>query len=117
MAEVLVAHDSPFLRSLLRSVVEIEHDIVGEGKNGVEAVESSRSLDPDVVILAVSMPIQDGIDAAATIRDREPSVGIVLCLDADGDHRPEATVEADEVLTVPFRRSGVLEAVARSACA
>jgi DNA-binding NarL/FixJ family response regulator len=66
---VLLADDEHLVRSGLRLILEAEHDIevVGEATNGIEAVEATRKLDPDVVLLDVQMPVKNGLVATREI--------------------------------------------------
>lgn len=63
MIRVLIVDDSPFLRRILKDILQIDDSIivVGEAKNGKEAIDKIYSLKPDVVTLDVEMPVMDGI--------------------------------------------------------
>lgn len=115
MAEVLLAHETPFLRSLLAAVLERDHDVVAEVTNGVEAVETYSDRRPDVAVLARRMPITDGIEACAELTDLEPDARVVLCAREGGVVQPDARdAGAAELVVSPFQRSGVLAAVERA---
>lgn len=90
---VLVADDHPLLRRMLRTVLagEPDLDVVGEAENGREAVELCLSLNPDLVLMDVSMPEMDGITATREIKDRSPGT-IVLMVTASED--PDYLMEA-----------------------
>lgn len=66
---VLIVDDNPVVRSGLRSLLEIASDVhvVGEAWDGAHAVELTRALLPDVVLLDVQMPRRDGVSAAQEI--------------------------------------------------
>jgi DNA-binding NarL/FixJ family response regulator len=84
---VVIADDQEIIRSGLRMVVEAQGiDVVGEAANGVEAVDATRRLRPDVVLMDIRMPVVNGIAATATIvRERLPSRVLVLTTyDLDG---------------------------------
>lgn len=78
--KVLVADDHAILRHGLRRVLEFEPDfeIVGEASDGGEALELTRILKPDVVVLDLTMPRLNGIEATRAIRSEAPKVGIVI---------------------------------------
>src|SRR6185436_7317892 len=66
---VLLVDDENLVRVGFRLILESERDIdvVGEATNGVEAVEATKKLDPDVILMDVQMPIQDGLAATREI--------------------------------------------------
>ena len=69
MIRVLLADDQPLVRTGFRMILESEPDIevVGEVGDGSDAVRQARRLRPDVVVMDIQMPIQDGISATAQI--------------------------------------------------
>lgn len=77
---VLLADDSATARAMMRSILESEGDIrvVGEAKNGIEAVEMTRQLEPDIVLMDVHMPLMDGIDATKEIMARAPTPILIV---------------------------------------
>lgn len=76
---VLLADDHAIVRQGLRAVLEQEgFEIVGEASNGREAIELCERLHPEVVVLDVSMPLLNGIDAAHEITRKHPRTKAVL---------------------------------------
>ena len=69
MIRTLIADDQPMIRMGIRSILESQDDItvVGEAENGRLAVDRSRSLRPDVVLMDVRMPVLDGLAAARAL--------------------------------------------------
>ena len=78
---VLLVDDSGEVLELLRRLVEDDDEItlVGEARNGQEAVEKVRDTEPDVVVMDVQMPIMSGIDATKMIKERWPDVSVLGC--------------------------------------
>jgi DNA-binding NarL/FixJ family response regulator len=79
-AKILIVDDNPAIRRSLRSLIAEQTDwtICGEAENGKVAIEKSRELRPDVIILDLSMPVMNGLDAAREIRESSPKVYILL---------------------------------------
>ena len=77
---VVLVDDAPEVRLLLRSVLRLSgrYQVVGEGGDGVEAIDLARGLRPDVLVLDVSMPQMDGIEALPLVREASPSTRVVL---------------------------------------
>ena len=77
---VLVADDHAIVRIGLRSVLEYEHDIevVGEAKNGIEAVDEAKRLQPEVLVMDLVMPRKDGVAATSEIHDLLPRTRILI---------------------------------------
>jgi two-component system, NarL family, response regulator LiaR len=71
------------LRAMLAPVPEI--DVVGVAKNGVEAVELTQKLQPDLVLMDLKMPKMNGIQATKAIRERFPQVRVLVLTTYDAD--------------------------------
>ncbi len=79
-AQILIVDDSAFLRRSIRSSIEQNPDwqVCGEAENGQIAIEKTKELRPDLIILDLAMPIMNGLDAARHIAGIAPGVAIVL---------------------------------------
>jgi DNA-binding NarL/FixJ family response regulator len=77
---ILIADDHPIIRRVVRSTLQ-QHphfEVCGEAVNGAEAIAEARKLKPDVVVLNVSMPVMNGLDAAREIKTLLPESAIVI---------------------------------------
>jgi DNA-binding NarL/FixJ family response regulator len=76
---ILIVDDTPAVRRSVRLYIEAETDwkICGEAENGKVAVEMVRNLHPDVVLLDLSMPVMNGLEAARQIAAMAPQVHIL----------------------------------------
>lgn len=74
MIRTLIVDDSAFMRMAIRSMLASSPDIkiVGDACNGKEAVEKSKALHPDIIIMDVNMPVMDGLTAVKTIMSTDP---------------------------------------------
>ena len=77
---VLIVDDEPLFLEMVQTMLEAEEgiEVVARAPNGKEGVELARSLDPDVIVMDVSMPVMNGIEATRAIRDHDPSASILI---------------------------------------
>jgi DNA-binding NarL/FixJ family response regulator len=93
---VLLADDHRMLRETLRrSLADFGVEVVGEAADGREAVEQAAALRPEVVLMDVTMPVLDGIEATREIRERAPDTSVVML-----------TMHADDEMVVRAIRAG-----------
>jgi DNA-binding NarL/FixJ family response regulator len=77
---ILIVDDDPNIRSRVREFFETEtqYDVCGEAVDGVDAIEKARILNPDLIILDMSMPRMNGLDAARILNQMMSDVPIIL---------------------------------------
>lgn len=80
MTKILIADDHAIVRAGLRALIHAESDmqLVGEASSGTEAVELTRELQPDVLVLDISMPDFDGIEVIKKIKPKVPNLYILI---------------------------------------
>ena len=113
---VLIVDDEPLARSRLRDLLSDIGDIevVGEAANGQQALEQTRALNPDLVLLDIRMPEMNGIEAARQMADL-PRPPVVIFTTAYGDHALEAfDAQAIDYLLKPIRRARLQQALEKS---
>ncbi|NCC95832.1 MAG: response regulator [Synergistales bacterium] len=77
--KVLVVDDAAFVRAMLKRLIEDNGFVVsGEAENGEEALRAYRSLRPDLVIMDITMPLMDGLEATKKIVSFDPKAKIVI---------------------------------------
>jgi DNA-binding NarL/FixJ family response regulator len=93
---VLLVDDHPLVRHALGRVLAIEPDIdiVGEAANGQQAIALTYQLHPDVVLMDVSMPVLDGIQATRAIHGALPATCVIGLSTFPPDQRAEAIRDA-----------------------
>jgi response regulator NasT len=110
---VLLAEDDPIVRLDLRTLLEANNlEVVGEARDGMEAVEFASSLEPDLIVMDVKMPRLDGIEAARRILG-ERSVAIVMLTGFGEEDLVERAVEAGVFgfLAKPFHEDDLVPAL------
>jgi two-component system chemotaxis response regulator CheY len=77
---ILIVDDTAFMRTTLKNIVESEgsHELY-EAEDGFEAVKKYKIHRPDMVIMDISMPLMDGIEAVQHIRKFDPQADIIIC--------------------------------------
>jgi DNA-binding NarL/FixJ family response regulator len=77
---VLLVDDNAVIRHALRQFFtsEADFEVCGEAENGQDAIEKAQELYPDVIVLDLSMPVMNGIDAARALKRLMPTVPLIM---------------------------------------
>jgi two-component system chemotaxis response regulator CheY len=114
MATVMIVDDSTFMRMMLKKImVELGHEVIAEGENGVEAVAIHKEMKPDLITLDITMPEMNGIEAARVIRSTDPDVKLLMC-SAMGQQRliiEAIEVGANDFVIKPFDKDRIKDAL------
>jgi DNA-binding NarL/FixJ family response regulator len=96
---LLIVDDHPVVRAGLRDMLSTqpEFEVVGEAKNGVEAVALTDRLQPHVVLTDLAMPQMDGTTAIARIKEEHPEVQVLVLTTYDSDSDVLPAVEAGAI--------------------
>ena len=94
---VLLVDDHAFVRSGVKAILEFEEgiDVVGEAGSGLEAIEKAESVKPDLIVMDVNMPDLDGIETTKRIKQKHPSISIIIL-----------TVNDEELFLIEAVRAG-----------
>ncbi|MDH4620206.1 response regulator [Brevibacillus sp. AY1] len=80
MNRIMIVDDAAFMRTMLKdSITKAGYEVVGEGKDGEEAVKLYKQLRPDLVTMDITMPGMDGIAAVKEIRAFDPKAKVIMC--------------------------------------
>lgn len=118
---VLIADDQVPFAAMLEAVLA-DHDeveVVGRARNGREALQLAGELEPDVVIMDITMPLMDGLEATRLLRERDPAPRVLVLTESDlrGDavraQRAGADGYVPKTLIVNRLRDTILEIAAR----
>lgn len=93
---ILLAEDHNVVREGTRRLLESQADfeVVGEASDGVEAVELAKKLKPEIIIMDISMPKLNGIEATKQIKELYPNIAILVLTGYDDDEYVFAILEA-----------------------
>ncbi|HEX2950030.1 MAG TPA: response regulator [Armatimonadota bacterium] len=114
MAKVVIADDAMFMRATVKRVLTgAGHEVVGEGENGRVAVSLYSSLQPDLVILDITMPELDGIGALGEIMSMNPAARVIMCtaLGQQDKVKEALMLGARDYVVKPFTPDKLLTAV------
>ncbi|MGH9501806.1 MAG: response regulator [Terriglobales bacterium] len=101
---ILVADDHEVMRLGIRNLLEVRPgwSICAEANNGQEAVEKTLQFHPDIIIMDITMPVMNGLDAANEIIKKEPKIPVILF-----------SLHISDDLYRHFRTDGIRGAVAK----
>lgn len=110
---VLIAEDEAIIRMDLKEMLSEEgHEVVGEARDGAEAVELARELGPDVIFMDVKMPGMDGIEAARIVcGERLAPVVMVTAFSQQTYVEQACDAGAMAYLVKPFTKRDILPAM------
>ncbi|MFC4058617.1 response regulator [Planomonospora corallina] len=115
MIRVLVADDHPVVRQGLRTFLDLQDDleVVGEARDGAEAVELTESLAPDVLLLDLRMPVLDGPGTLARLAERglTPRVLVLTSVTDRGDVAPAMRAGAAGFLYKDVEPAALVQAI------
>jgi DNA-binding NarL/FixJ family response regulator len=86
---VVIVDDHPFFREGLRNVLSVvdDLDVVGEAEDGGQALAVVESLQPDVVIMDINIPVLNGLQATRKIKSEQPHINVIILTAYDDDEQ------------------------------
>jgi len=116
MARILIVDDAKFMRITLSNILtKANHEIVGEGETGKEAIQLYRESNPDLVTMDITMPEMSGLDAVREIKKEYPLAKIIMCSAMGQQKMVVEAIEAGakDFIVKPFDEARVLDAINR----
>ena len=111
---ILICDDAAFMRMMIKDILTKNgYNIVGEAENGAKAVEKYNELKPDLVLMDITMPEMDGIEALKKIKSGDPNASIIMCSAMGQQAMVIESIQsgAKDFIVKPFQADRVLEAV------
>lgn len=111
---ILICDDAAFMRMMIKDILTKNgYTVAGEAENGLKAVEKYNELKPDLVLMDITMPEMDGIQALKQIKSVDPSASIIMCSAMGQQAMVIESIQAGakDFIVKPFQPDRVLEAV------
>ena len=112
--KILIVDDAAFMRMMIRDILSKNgYDVVGEAENGARAIERYKDLVPDLVIMDITMPEVDGIQAVKEIKKVNADAKIIMCSAMGQQAMVIESIQAGarDFIVKPFQAERVVEAV------
>ena len=114
MAKVMICDDAAFMRMMIKDILTKNgYEIAAEAENGQKAVEKYPEVKPDLVLMDITMPEMDGIQALKKIKEMDPAAKVIMCSAMGQQAMVIEAIQsgAKDFIVKPFQAERVLEAV------
>lgn len=111
---ILIVDDASFMRMMIKDILTKNgFTILGEAENGLKAIEKYKELNPDLVIMDITMPEMDGIQAVKEIKKTNSNAKIIMCSAMGQQAMVIEAIQAGakDFIVKPFQADRVVEAV------
>lgn len=111
---VLICDDAAFMRMMIKDILSKNgYNVAGEAENGAKAVEKYAEVKPDLVLMDITMPEMDGIQALKAIKSADPGAKVIMCSAMGQQAMVIESIQAGakDFIVKPFQADRVLEAV------
>ncbi len=111
---ILICDDAAFMRMMIKDILTKNgYNVAGEAENGAKAVEKYAEVKPDLVLMDITMPEMDGIQALKKIKGNDPSAMVIMCSAMGQQAMVIEAIQAGakDFIVKPFQAERVLEAV------
>ncbi len=113
---ILIVDDAAFMRMMIKDILSKNgYSVIGEAENGAKAVEKYNELKPDLVIMDITMPEMDGIEAVKAIKGIDSKANIIMCSAMGQQAMVIESIQAGakDFIVKPFQAERVIEAVSK----
>ena len=114
---ILIVDDAAFMRMMIKDILTRNgYNVVGEAENGAKALEKYKELSPDLVLMDITMPEVDGIQALKNIRAEFPSAKVIMCSAMGQQAMVIDSIQngASDFVVKPFQADRVIDAVKKA---
>ena len=114
---ILICDDAAFMRMMIKDILTKNgYNVVAEAENGAKAVEKYSDVKPDLVMMDITMPEMDGIEALKKIKASDPSASVIMCSAMGQQAMVIESIQsgAKDFIVKPFQADRVIEAVKKA---
>ena len=114
---ILICDDTAFMRMMIKDILTKNgYNVAGEAENGKVAVEKYTELKPDLVMMDITMPEMDGIQALKKIKENDPAATVIMCSAMGQQAMVIESIQsgAKDFIVKPFQADRVIEAVKKA---
>ena len=111
---ILIVDDAAFMRMMIKDILtKNDYEVVAEAENGLKAIEKYKELTPDLVLMDITMPELDGIQAVKQIKAYDPGAKVIMCSAMGQQAMVIESIQAGakEFIVKPFQAERVIEAI------
>ena len=111
---ILICDDAAFMRMMIKDILTKNgYNVAGEAENGMKAVEKFKEVNPDLVLMDITMPEMDGIQALKEIKKLDGGAKVIMCsaMGQQGMVMDAVRSGAKDFIVKPFQAERVIEAV------
>ena len=111
---IMICDDAAFMRMMIKDILTKNgYTVAGEAENGAKAVEKYAELHPDLVLMDITMPEMDGIQALKKIKESHPQASVIMCSAMGQQAMVIESIQsgAKDFIVKPFQADRVIEAV------
>ena len=111
---ILICDDAAFMRMMIKDILTKNgYNVAGEAENGLKAIEKFNETKPDLVLMDITMPEMDGIQALKKIKELDPAANVIMCSAMGQQAMVIEAIQsgAKDFIVKPFQAERVLEAV------
>ena len=111
---ILIVDDAAFMRMMIKDILTKNgYNVAGEAENGKQAVDKYNEIKPDLVLMDITMPEMDGIQALKAIKGADPNATIIMCSAMGQQAMVIEAIQsgAKDFIVKPFQADRVLEAL------
>lgn len=116
-ANIMIVDDAAFMRMMVKDILSKNgFNVVGEAENGAIAVDKYMELTPDLVIMDITMPEMDGLQAVREIKKRDAQARVIMCSAMGQQAMVIDAIQsgAKDFIVKPFQADRVIEAVTKA---